>query len=71
MVSHDVVIFSGHWSSEGGDIKFLICHMTSQNCSAEESCNLVSRIPPLYVITPPSFVAIGVVVVKICFYFVT
>ena len=71
MVSHHVVIFSRHWSTKGGDLKLLICHMTSQNCVAEGSCNLVSRISSLYVITPPSFVAIGIVVVKICLYFVT
>ena len=71
MVSHHVVIFSGHWSSEGGDKKFLICHMTSQNCVTEGSCNLASRISSLYVITPPRFVGIGFVAAKICFYFVT
>ena len=32
-------MFSGHWSSESGDKKYLICHVTSQDHKIEGSSN--------------------------------
>ena len=31
MVSHHLIMFGGHWSNASGNMKYLICHMTSQN----------------------------------------
>ena len=64
-------MFGGHLSSTSGDIKYLICHVTSQNHVFEGSCNFLSGSFSWYVTTLPSLVAIGIVVVEICFQFVT
>ena len=37
-VSHNRAIFCGGWSSAIGDIKYLICHVISQNFVIEGSC---------------------------------
>ena len=78
MLIHHLVIFGGHWSNASGDIKYLICHVTSQNFVIEGSFNFMSgsaTIPMAtklgrmvaYVTTLPSLVAIGIVVAEICF----
>ena len=41
MVSHHFAMFGGYWSSAGGDIKYLICHVTSQKHVVEGSCNFM------------------------------
>ena len=54
-------------SHEGGNIKYLICHVTSQNIVIEEPCNFKSGSSSWYVSTLPSLVTIGIVAIEICF----
>ena len=30
-MGHHIAVFGGHWSSASGDIKYLICRVTSQS----------------------------------------
>ena len=48
-VSHNLVMFGGHWSSTSGDIKYLTCHVTSQNHMTEGSSNFISGSSSWYV----------------------
>ena len=61
-------MLGGHWLSTSGDIKYLICHVTSQNYVIEGSCNFMSASSSLYVTTLPNLVAIGIVVVEVYFW---
>ena len=42
MVSHHFAVFDNHWSTANGDIKYLTCHVISQNHMIEVSSNLMS-----------------------------
>ena len=64
MVSYHLSIFVGHCSSASGDIMYLLCHMTSQDCMIERSCNFMSWSSSFYVPNLLSLVVIGNVVVK-------
>ena len=57
----------GYRSCAIGDIKYLSFHVASQNHVFERSCNFMSGNSTLYVTILPSFVAIGIVIVEICF----
>ena len=70
-VSHQLAMFSGHWSSKSGQVKYLIYHVTSKNNVIEESTNFMSENSSWYANTFPSLVAKIIVVVEICFQFVT
>ena len=70
-VSHHLDMFCGHWSIESGDIKYLICYVTSQNRMIEKSKSFVSRTSSEYVSRLPSFMAMVIAVVETCFWFVT
>ena len=50
-ISHHFALFSGHWFSVSGDIKYLIYYVTSHNHVVEGSCNLTSGSSKLYVNT--------------------
>ena len=62
--SHHLAMFGGHWSSASGDIKYLICHVTSQNHVIERSSNFMSESSSWHVTTLPSLVPIGIVAVE-------
>ena len=51
MVSHHLGMFEGHWSSGSGDMKCLICDVTSQNRLIEVSSNFV--VVALHGMSPP------------------
>ena len=53
-------MFGGQWSSASGDIKYLICHVISQNHVIEGLSNFLSWSSSWYVTTLPCLVAIGV-----------
>ena len=40
-VCHYFTMFGGHWSSAIGDIKYFICHVTSQYHVIDGSCNFI------------------------------
>ena len=42
MESHHFPMFGGYWSSVNGDIKYLLCYVTSQNHLIEGSCDFLS-----------------------------
>ena len=65
MVSHDLAKFHGYWASASGDIKYVICQVTSQNHVIERSCNFISRNFSWCFTTLSSLVAIDSVVVAI------
>ena len=67
MVSHYLAIFDDHWSSAGGDIKYLTCHVTFQNHVVEGSSNFISESSSRYITTLPSLVTLAIIVVEICF----
>ena len=72
MGSYDLAIFGGNLLSASGDIKYSICHVTSQNYVIEGSSNFMSGSSSWYVTTLTRLVAIGIVLVQIKgFYFVT
>ena len=62
-------MFDAHRSSASGNVTYLICHMTSQDHVIERSCEVTDGSTPLYVTILPSLMAIGIVVVEICFSF--
>ena len=66
-ISNHLAMFGGHQSSANEYIKYLICHVTSQNHVIEGSCNFMSGSSLLYVTTRPSLLGVGSVVVKIWF----
>ena len=68
-VHHLLAMFDAHRSSASGNITYLICHMTSQDHVIERSCEVTDGSTPLYVTVQPSLMAIGIVVVEICFSF--
>ena len=43
MKSHHLTMFDGHWSNASGDIKYLICHVTSQKREIEQSSNFMTK----------------------------
>ena len=54
-----------HWSIAIGDIKYLICHVTSPSHGIERSSNFKNGSSLWYVTTLPILVAIGILVVEI------
>ena len=58
-MSHHLIMFGGHWFIVILDIKYLMCHVTSQNC--------VTFRVELFIVYHrlDKFVAIGIVVVEI------
>ena len=46
MVSHPFAMCSGHLFSASEYMKYLICHVTSQNHVIEGSCNFMKEISP-------------------------
>ena len=42
MKSDHLAMFVGHWPNASGNVKYLICHVTSQNPFIEELCNFMS-----------------------------
>ena len=51
-LKQEVTIFpmsGGHWSSASGDVKFLMCHMISQDHVIEGSCVVTGGREPLMV----------------------
>ena len=67
MVILHLAMFGSHWSSTSEDIKYLICYVTSQNHLIEGSCNFMSVSSSCHVTTLPCLVALGIVLVEICF----
>ena len=67
MVSHHLIMFGGHWSNASGNMKYLICHMTSQNRVIEGERKFMSGSSLWYITTLSSLVALGIAVVQICF----
>ena len=67
MVIHHLATFGGHWSNGSGEMKCLLCHVTSENPVIEVSSIFMSGNSSWYVTKLPSFVAIGTAVVEICF----
>ena len=65
MVSYHFPMFGGDWSSAKVDLKYLICHVTSQNDVIDRSSNFMSGSSTWYIITLPCLVVTGNVVVKI------
>ena len=63
-VSHNLAMFGGYWFSASGDMKYLICHVISQNYVIEGSSNFTKGSSSLYISTLSSFVAIGIVLVE-------
>ena len=63
-MSHHLAIFDGHCSSAIEDIKYLMCHVTSQNHLIERSSSFVSGILSWHATTLPSLVVIVIVVVE-------
>ena len=58
-------MFSDHWSSASGSIKYLIFPVTSQNHQIEGSYMVMNKTSLLCVTTMSSVVAIGFVVIEI------
>ena len=48
-MSHHLAIFGDHWSSESDDMKYLTCHVTSQNHMTDQSSNFMSGSSSWYV----------------------
>ena len=65
MVSHHLAVFGGRWSRKSGDIRYLICKMTSKDYLMEGSCDFMSRISSCYATKLPNLVTKSIVVVKI------
>ena len=59
MESHQLLVLRDHCSSAFGDIKYLICHVTSANRVIEGSYNSLSGSSSWYVTSLPSLVTIG------------
>ena len=54
-------MFGGHWPSASEDIRYLICHLTSQDLVLEELCDFKGGSSSLNVTTLPNVVALGIV----------
>ena len=64
-LNHHLDMFGCHRSIASGDIKYLICHVTSENEMIEGPCNfIISESFSWYVTTLPSLVAIDIVAVE-------
>ena len=63
--------FSITGSSASGDVKDLICEVTSEDYLIEGSCKLMGDSCSWYFITLKNLVTIGIVKMKICLYYVT
>ena len=59
MVSHNLTVLEGHWSSASEYIKYLICHVTSKNHVIVGSNNFMSGSSSWYI---TNLVAIYIVV---------
>ena len=68
-VSHHFDMFGGCWSNATGDIRNLMSRDFTKS-RFWRSCNFMSGSSPWYVTTISSLVAIGIVIVAICFYLV-
>ena len=67
-MSHRPVKFRGHRLCGIGDIKLLICHVTSRNYVVRGSCGIMGQFPSSETTTLPNFVAIGLAEEEILFY---
>ena len=67
MVSHHLTMSGGHCYIPIVDIKYLMCHVISQNHVIERSSNFMTIKFSWLVNTLPSFMAIGIIAVEICF----
>ena len=56
MESHHLAVFGCHWSRKSGDIKYLICKVTSKDYVIEASCDFVSRTSTFYARNLPNLV---------------
>ena len=65
MEFYHLPMFGGHWSSASGDVIYLTRHVTSQNHVIERPRNFLDWISSWHVITLPSVVVIGIMVVQI------
>ena len=71
-VSRHLAMFGCHWYSGSGDIKYLMCQVTSQNHIIEGSREFMREISLSHATTFPNSVAKCIAVVEIyCFKFVT
>ena len=67
MVSYNPAKFGGHRHSGSGDVMFLVCCMVLKDHMIIWSCDSTGQSHSWYVTTLPRLVAIGAVVVEICF----
>ena len=58
MVNRHLVMFGSHWSNASRNMKYLICHVTSQNHLIEGSITFMSGSSSWYVTTFLSLVVI-------------
>ena len=63
VVSHHLVMYSGHWSSASRDMIYLICPIISQDHVIKESSDLMGGSFSMYATCLLILVAIGIVVV--------
>ena len=72
MISHTPAKFGGHRHCGSGDIKFLVCHVISQDHVTKGQSSIMGRICSSLVTILPSLVARATVVVELyCFQFAT
>lgn len=64
-LSHGLAMFDGHWPIAGGDITYLIYHVTPGDCVPEGSCDFMSQSSSSYATILPSLVDIEIVEVEI------
>ena len=57
---HYLHMFGGHWSNASEEMKYLICHMTSENHVIEGSISFMSGTSSWHVTTLPGLLAIGI-----------
>ena len=67
MVSYNPAKFGGHRHSGSGDVMFLVCCMVLKDDVIIWSCDSMGQSHSWYVTTLPCLVAIGAMVVEICF----
>ena len=67
MASHNFAMFVGHWSDASESITSLVFRVTSEDHVSEGSHDFMGGSSSLYVTTLPSLIAVGNVVVEICF----
>ena len=68
IISHSPVKFGGHKPCGIGDIKLLICRLTSRDHVVRGSCGIMGEFPSSQTTTLPNFAAIGFAEQEILFY---